>query len=52
VIAPSLSFPPTGSWDTWGTAEVTTDLVAGFNTIRLTTTGSSGGNFDALVIGP
>ncbi|MBN2639514.1 MAG: Ig-like domain-containing protein [Bacteroidales bacterium] len=51
VRIPSISFPVTGSFQTW--MEYTTEqlLNAGTNTITLTAIGSSGGNFDELNIG-
>ena len=50
VVRPALSFPRTGTWRDWRTVEVTVNLVAGMNKIRLTETGPSGGNFDSLTI--
>lgn len=50
VVQPALSFPPTGTWRTWRTVEVTVNLVAGLNTIRLTSTALSGGNIDSMTI--
>jgi hypothetical protein len=50
VVNPALSFPSTGTWTTWATVDVTTSLVLGSNTIRLTATGASGGNFDSLTV--
>ena len=51
VVAPHLLFPRTGAWTTWSTASVVTTLKAGDNTIRLTATGASGPNVDALTVG-
>src|SRR5262249_59619787 len=42
-------FDTTGSWTTWRTQAVTAVLNAGTNTIRTTSTGSTGGpNLDSL----
>ena len=49
--ATSVSFPVTGSWDTWQTVTVPATLVAGSNTVRATATGAAGGpNVDWLEI--
>ncbi|NDP20548.1 MAG: carbohydrate-binding protein [Paludibacter sp.] len=48
----SLDFPLTGSWSTWEKVITSQSLIAGNNTIRLTTIGSNGGNFDELVVAP
>ena len=49
VVDPSLSFPNTGGWSTWGmTAPLSVTLNAGSNTVRATAIGSSGGNLDHL----
>jgi len=51
VVHAQLSFPPTGSWATWGrTNEVQIPLVAGANTIRLVGTGRSGANVDSMTL--
>ncbi len=47
----SIVFPVTGAWSNWSTYNTTQALEAGNNTITLTATGTSGGNFDELVIG-
>ncbi len=44
----SHSFISTGGWTNWSTTKITTALNVGFNTIRTTATGSSGGNLDYL----
>lgn len=49
-IVASQSFPGTGGWDKWGTVDVAVTLAAGINTIKLTGTGSSGGNFDKMTL--
>jgi len=46
----SIVFPVTGAWSNWSTYNTTQALEAGNNTIMLTATGTSGGNFDELVI--
>ncbi len=52
VAAGTVSFPPTGSWDTWATATATATLAAGANTIRLVATTSAGApNLDYLEVG-
>jgi hypothetical protein len=43
TIAAAHTFPNTGSWDTWTSATVTTNLNAGTNTIRLVATTANGG---------
>jgi hypothetical protein len=48
----SLDFPATGLWTTWENLSTSQQLIAGNNTIRLTTIGSNGGNFDELVVIP
>ncbi len=51
VVAPALSFPATGSWDTWANASVTATLTAGTNTIRATSNTSDGGpNLDSVTV--
>ena len=46
----STPFTSTGSWANWRTYTTTQALVAGNNTIVLTATGASGGNFDELAV--
>lgn len=46
----SIDFPITGSWSTWSNYSTIQALDAGTNYIQLTAIGSSGGNFDELVI--
>lgn len=48
VIVDALSFPATGSWDTWDTVSIVVTLNAGANTVRSTAIGSSGANVDSL----
>ncbi len=51
VIA-NLTFPGTGTWDTWQTLSVNGDLINGTNKIRATATTSNGGpNVDKLTVG-
>jgi hypothetical protein len=52
VKVASLDFPATGSWSSWSLLNSTQTLNAGNNTIRLTTIGSNGGNFDELTVAP
>ncbi|GAA3138628.1 glycoside hydrolase family 75 protein [Nonomuraea roseoviolacea] len=53
-VTTGMSFPGTGSWDTWADGRVTVNLNAGVNTVRATATSSDGGpNVDRLsVSGP
>ena len=49
--ATSVSFPPTGAWTTWQTAEVTLPLVSGTNKVKAVSTTANGGpNADKLSI--
>ena len=49
----NLAFPATGSMTTWSdTATFTITPQSGSNTLRLSTTGSSGANIDQLVLTP
>ncbi|MEU8789674.1 TIM-barrel domain-containing protein [Streptomyces sp. NPDC048643] len=49
--AGTLDLPPTGSWDTWATASVTTDLPQGDAvTVRAILTRSQGANIDSLIV--
>jgi uncharacterized delta-60 repeat protein len=50
AVVQVLPFSPTGSWRNWGTVEVTLNLAAGMNTIRLTGTTDSGGNIDSMTV--
>jgi glucose/arabinose dehydrogenase len=52
VVPDLLSFDSTGSWDTWTTLQQNVDLLAGTNTIRLSTIGDSGPNIDYLETEP
>ncbi len=52
VVTASLSFPTTGSWNTWKNVAQNVILHAGVNTIRLTAIGSSGANFDLMEVAP
>ena len=47
----SIVFPVTGAWTNWSNYSTTQALEAGNNTITLSATGTSGGNFDELVVG-
>lgn len=46
----SIVFPVTGSWSVWSNYTTTQPLEAGNNTITLSAIGTSGGNFDELVV--
>jgi len=46
----SIVFPVTGAWTNWSNYETVQPLEGGNNIITLTATGTSGGNFDELVI--
>ena len=53
VVAAGRAFNPTTDWDTWSTASVTANLVAGSNTVRATATTANGGpNVDKLTVTP
>ena len=53
VVADGQSFPPTGTWTTWGNSCLTAILPAGSPVrIRATTTGSNGSNLDSLTVRP
>lgn len=48
VNGPSLPFAPSGGWSTWVYQTVNASVVAGSNTIRLSTMGTHGPNVDHL----
>jgi len=51
LVADELAFNPTGNWDTWADATITTPLTAGANTVRATATTANGGpNLDYLEV--
>jgi hypothetical protein len=50
VVQPRLSFAPGGAWSAWRTTGATVSLLAGRNTVRLTATGGSGPNLDAMTV--
>ena len=50
VKVASLAFPVTGAWSTWGSFSTNQQLLEGPNSIMLTAIGSSGCNFDELII--
>jgi hypothetical protein len=51
VLAGSVPFAPTGSWDTWSEVSLQVALKAGTNKIRITATTDSGGpNLDAMQV--
>ena len=52
VIEPSVNFAPTGGASVWQEITATVALVAGANTVQLTSIGSGGGNFDQLSVAP
>ena len=49
---PSLGFPATGSFTTWGTVSMVAPLNLGANTVRATSIGASGANVDHLQVTP
>ncbi|MGL2993350.1 Ig-like domain-containing protein [Flavobacterium sp. TSSA_36] len=49
-VQSSVAFPSTGSFSVWNTYTINLPLIAGNNSIQLTATGASGGNFDELVL--
>ncbi|MFF3397715.1 glycoside hydrolase family 88 protein [Streptomyces sp. NPDC002659] len=52
LVADDLAFGSTGSWTGWRTTNVTAELKAGTNTVRLTSAGAAGGpNLDSLTVG-
>jgi hypothetical protein len=44
VAGPTLSLPPTGSWDTWSVASVTLPVGAGTHTVRIAQDPGTSGN--------
>lgn len=49
TVAAGTSFAPTADWDTWSTVTVTTPVIAGVSTVRLTATTANGlANLDYL----
>ncbi len=51
TVGSALTFAGTGAWTTWQTATVTASLVAGSNTVQLTSTTANGGpNVDWLEV--
>ena len=52
VKVSSLNFTETGQWNQWDEIIVKQDLIAGVNTIKLTTIGFKGANIDQLKIYP
>ncbi|RDC64427.1 carbohydrate-binding protein [Adhaeribacter pallidiroseus] len=48
TVAARLAFPSTGSFANWSLVSASANLIAGANTVRLTTTGSNGPNLDNL----
>ena len=48
--AGGVAFAPTGSWSEWREVSIVVQLTAGNNRIRLTATGESGPNLDALTV--
>ncbi|MEU5974405.1 glycoside hydrolase family 88 protein [Streptomyces sp. NPDC047315] len=51
-VADDLAFGPTGAWTSWRTGRLTAPLVAGRNTVRVTSAGALGGpNLDSLTVG-
>jgi N-acetylneuraminic acid mutarotase/glucose/arabinose dehydrogenase len=52
TTTPSLGFARTTNWTTWRLVTQPVTLQAGVNTIRLTSIGSNGANFDSLNVTP
>lgn len=52
VANAALVFPSTRGWETWDVSSAVANLRKGTNTIRLSTTGESGGNVDSLRVEP
>lgn len=52
VVNPAVDFAPTGGWTNWQDLVISAQLAAGTNTIRITSIGSSGGNFDQIAVTP
>ncbi len=50
TVSANLAFNPTTSWATWSEVTIVVDLLAGVNTIRLTSIGASGPNIDSITI--
>jgi hypothetical protein len=48
VVSSSVSFPATGSWNSWGLVNRDVVLKSGVNTVRAQTVGRSGANMDRL----
>jgi hypothetical protein len=46
----SIVFPVTGAWTNWSNYVTNQPLIGGNNTITLSATGTSGGNFDELTV--
>ncbi|MEX0611494.1 MAG: alpha-glucuronidase family glycosyl hydrolase [Pirellulales bacterium] len=52
VVGAALMFPSTGDWKSWEAVETVASLKEGTNTVRLSTSGSNGGNVDYLKVEP
>lgn len=52
TVLNALAFPRTGSWREWRLVSTNLTLTSGTRTIRLTSTGSSGPNIDAVTLVP
>ena len=50
ILESSLDFTPTSSWSDWQELEIEVPLVVGDNSVRITTIGNSGGNFNELIV--
>lgn len=50
TVVNSLSFPPTTSWTNWTSLKTVQTLRAGMNTVRITSIGFNGGNFDHIKV--
>jgi hypothetical protein len=52
VVRESFVFPSTGDWKSWEYVDTVAALKEGKNKVRLSTTGSNGGNVDFLKVAP
>jgi regulation of enolase protein 1 (concanavalin A-like superfamily) len=52
AISGGLTFTSSNSWSSWVTVNLTVNLAAGANTIRLMSTGQDSGNIDSLSVTP
>jgi hypothetical protein len=54
AAGPTLTLPPSGSWDTWSTASVTINLGAGTHSVRIAQNAGNSGNvnLDSIAVTP